>query len=64
MVREGYPLPDLTSAENERIWTSLIQRRRRPQLAALLELPDTEIDARITALRETRPARQVARERG
>ena len=54
MVRVGGPLPDLTDAENERVWRSLTSRRRRPQLQALLGMSDAKIDQLVARMRLVR----------
>jgi hypothetical protein len=54
MVQAGGPLPDLTDAENERVWRSLTSRRRRPQLAALLGMSYAQIDHIVTRMRLAR----------
>lgn len=54
LVREGYPLPDLTPEENERYWASLVSRRRRAHLRQLLDMTDTDIDAEVARLRTQR----------
>jgi hypothetical protein len=57
MVREGYPLAELSARENERFWWSLVGRRRRPQLLSLLRLTETELERGIERVRRQR--RQV-----
>jgi hypothetical protein len=54
MVQTGGPLPDLTDAENDRVWRSLTSRRRRPQLQALLRMSDAQIDQVIARMRLAR----------
>jgi len=54
MVQAGGPLPDLTDAENERVWRSLTSRRRRPQLQTLLGMSDAQIDQVIAHMRLVR----------
>jgi hypothetical protein len=54
MVQAGEPLPDLTDAENERVWRSLTSRRRRPQLQAILGMPDAQIDQALARMRLAR----------
>jgi|GEM_PF-2504050 len=54
MVRVGGPLPDLTEAENERVWRSLTSRRRRPQLQGLLGMSDGQIDQTLARMRVVR----------
>jgi hypothetical protein len=59
MVREGYPLAELSARENEQFWWSLVgrRRRRRPQLLALLRMTETELEWGIERVRRQR--RQV-----
>lgn len=54
LVREGYPLPDLTHEENERIWMSLVARRRRPHVLRLLGMTESQIEGAIGRLRTQR----------
>jgi len=54
MIRVGGPLPDLTDAENDRVWRSLTSRRRRPQLHALLGMSDAQIDQVLARMRRAR----------
>ena len=54
LVREGYPLSDLTPEENERYWASLVSGRRRAHLRQLLDMTDAEIDTIIVRLRAQR----------
>lgn len=54
LVREGYPLPDLTLEENERYWVSLVSHRRRAHLRQLLDMTDTQIDAEVARVRTQR----------
>jgi hypothetical protein len=54
MVREGFPLPELTATENERVWRSLTGRRRRPQLQALLGISDGQIDQALARMHMAR----------
>lgn len=51
MVREGFPLAELSTAENERVWRSLTQRRRQPQLLVLLGMNAVQLDAALGRLR-------------
>lgn len=54
MVREGYPLADLTPKENERLWMSLTQRRRWDKLQALTGLDDLALRQRVRAVTRQR----------
>jgi hypothetical protein len=54
MVRIGGPLPDLTEAENDRVWRSLTSHRRRPQLQALLGMSNAQIDQALARVRLVR----------
>lgn len=56
LVREGYPLSDLTARENEQFWWSLVGRRRRGQLLTLLGIADTELEVAIDRVRRQRRA--------
>jgi hypothetical protein len=60
MVREGFPLAELTGAENWRVWQSLLTRRRRPQLQALLGMTEQQLEA---ATAQLRLQRQLVKER-
>jgi hypothetical protein len=51
MLRHGYPLAELRSAENERVWSSLVQRRRIPQVLKLLGWSEGELQAAIQRAR-------------
>jgi len=61
MVREGFPLADLTAAENVRVWRSLTARRRRPELQAVLGMTDGQIDQALTRMRLVRQLRTPRR---
>ena len=50
MIVEGYPLADLTTRENHRLWVSLTQRRRWPYLQRLTGMSDAELAARVKAI--------------
>ena len=50
MIREGYPLVDLTPRENNRIWVTLTQKRRWPQLQGLTGMTDGDLQTRIKAI--------------
>jgi hypothetical protein len=56
MVREGYPVAELTARENEQFWWSLVGHRRRPQLLALLQMSDRELEHAINRVRRQRRA--------
>jgi hypothetical protein len=47
MIREGYPLADLTPRENNRIWVTLTQKRRWSQLQQLTGMTDADLRMRI-----------------
>ena len=47
MIREGYPLGDLTTKENNRMWVTLTQRRRWPQLQQMTGMTDAQLQARV-----------------
>ena len=57
MVREGYPLAELSARENEQFWWSLVGRRRRPLLLSLVHMSETELERGIERVRRQR--RQV-----
>jgi DNA-binding CsgD family transcriptional regulator len=54
MALHGYALPDLTAKERERVWYSLAGKRRRAQLAAVLELDEAAIEALVASVRQER----------
>jgi hypothetical protein len=54
MVREGYPLADLSARENEQFWWSLVGRRRRPQLLSRLRVTEAELERGIDRVRHQR----------
>lgn len=54
MLQAGGSLPDLTEAENDRVWRSLTSRRRRPQLQALLGMSDGKIEQKLARMRLAR----------
>jgi large subunit ribosomal protein L10 len=54
MLQARGPLPDLTAAENDRVWRSLTSRRRRPQLQALLGVSDAAIEQKLAGMRLAR----------
>ena len=54
MIREGYPLLDLTPRENEQFWWTLVNQRRRPQLLALLGITYDELHAALDRVRRQR----------
>lgn len=56
MIRDGYPLPDLTPRENEQFWWTLVNQRRRPQLLALLGMSDDELRMALNRVRQQRKA--------
>jgi hypothetical protein len=54
MALYGYDVPDLTPKERERVWHSLVGRRRRAQLAEALRLDDDEIETLVAGIRQER----------
>jgi hypothetical protein len=54
MLLYGYPLAELRSAENERVWSSLVQCRRIPQVLALLGWSEGELQGAIQRVRTQR----------
>jgi hypothetical protein len=54
MVREGYPLAELSARENEQFWWSLVGRRRRPQLLKILHMTDARLEHGIDRVRHQR----------
>jgi len=54
MALHGYALPGLSAKERERVWYSLVGKRRRAQLAAALQLGDDAIDALVAKVRQDR----------
>jgi hypothetical protein len=54
MTQHGYAIPDLTPRERDRVWYSLAGKRRRAQLAAMLQLDEGEIDALVAGVRQER----------
>jgi hypothetical protein len=50
MIQAGYPLAELTRKENDRVWQSLTQRRRWPQLVRLTGMSDTDLWERVKAI--------------
>jgi hypothetical protein len=54
MLQQGYPLAELRPAENERVWSSLVQRRRTPQVLALLGWNEDELQRAIAQIRTQR----------
>lgn len=57
MLSEGYPLAELSDAENERVFQSLAQKRRQPQVLEQLNWDEGRYEA---ALRQVRMQRQAA----
>lgn len=56
MLSEGYPLAELSDAENERVFQSLVQKRRQPQVLEQLNWDEGRYEA---ALRQVRTQRQA-----
>jgi hypothetical protein len=54
MALQGYEVPDLTPKERQRVWYSLVGRRRRTQLVEALQLDESEIDALVASVRQRR----------
>jgi hypothetical protein len=54
MALHGYEIPELTPKEREWVWYSLAGKRRRAQLAAVLELDEAAIEALVTSVRQER----------
>jgi hypothetical protein len=54
MVREGYPLTELSARENEQFWWSLVGRRRRSQLLTLLRMTEAELEQGVERVRRQR----------
>jgi hypothetical protein len=59
MLRHGYPLAELRPAENERVWSSLMQRRRIPQVLALLGWSEGALQQAIQRIRTQRGQHRV-----
>lgn len=56
MLSEGYPLAELSDAENERVFQSLVQKRRQPQVLEQLNWDESRYEA---VLRQVRTQRQA-----
>jgi hypothetical protein len=54
MALQGYAFPDLRPKERERVWYSLAGKRRRTQLAAILQLDEEALDALVASVRQER----------
>lgn len=54
MALQGYELPGLTPRERERVWYSLVSKRRRTHLARALQLDEAAIDALVAGIRQER----------
>jgi hypothetical protein len=54
MALHGYEIFGLTSKERERVWCSLAGKRRRTQLAAMLQLDEDAIEALVASVRQER----------
>ena len=57
MALQGYEVPGLTPRECERVWYSLVGKRRRAQLAAALQLDEAAIDTLVAGIRQERARR-------
>jgi hypothetical protein len=55
---QGYALPDPSLRERERVWYSLVSKRRRAHLAQTLQLDEAAIDALIADVRQERTRRR------
>ena len=51
MIREGYPLAGLSRKDNDRVWVSLSQKRRWPQLQGLTGMSDADLWEQVKAIR-------------
>lgn len=56
MLAEGYPLAELSEKENERVWGSLIEKRRQAQVLALLSWSSAQYDEALKRVRQQRQA--------
>jgi hypothetical protein len=63
MALQGYEISGLTPKERERVWYSLAGKRRRTQLAAMLERDEDEIDALVASVRQDRAQLSKHRQR-
>ncbi len=52
MIREGYALAGLSGKEQQRVWVSLTQKRRWPELQRLTGMEDAQLSERIRAIRK------------
>jgi hypothetical protein len=56
MLTQGYPLGELSEKENERVFASLVERRRQPQVLTLLHWTPEQYDAAVKQVRRQRQA--------
>lgn len=56
MLTAGYPLAELSEKENERVWGSLIEKRRQSQVLALLSWTPAQYDEALKRVRQQRQA--------
>ncbi len=56
MLTAGYPLAELSEKENERVWGSLIEKRRQAQVLALLSWSPAQYDEALKWVRQQRQA--------
>ncbi len=52
MIREGYPLDGLSRKEMDRVWVSLTQKRRWPELQRLTGMEDAQLIERVRQIRK------------
>ncbi|MGZ3602400.1 MAG: hypothetical protein ACXWQ5_22790, partial [Ktedonobacterales bacterium] len=52
MLTEGYSLAELSEKENERVWGSLIEKRRQAQVLALLSWSPAQYDEALKRVRQ------------
>ena len=51
MIREGYPLSDLTTRDNARLWKTLTEQRRWSYLQRLTGMTEAELSERVREIR-------------
>ncbi|MBA3825461.1 MAG: hypothetical protein H0X24_16375 [Ktedonobacterales bacterium] len=52
MIREGYPLAGLSRDDMNRVWVSLTEKRRWPQLQALTGMDAAVLAERVRIIRQ------------
>ncbi|MBA3826036.1 MAG: hypothetical protein H0X24_19315 [Ktedonobacterales bacterium] len=52
MIREGYSLVELSGKERQRVWVSLTQKRRWPELQRLTGMDDAQLGERLRQIRK------------